>query len=58
MVQGNTEGDTLLINARLRYIPSPGADCYLVINQTLDHGDGWRATDRAVLAKLVWWYGV
>jgi hypothetical protein len=58
MVQGNTEVDALLINARLRYIPSPGADCYLVVNQTLDRSDDWRATDRAVLAKLVWWYGI
>jgi hypothetical protein len=58
VVQGNSEADTLLINARLRYIPTPGADCYLVLNQTLDHGAGWRATDRAVLAKLVWWYGI
>ena len=34
--QWNSDSQETLINLRLRYIPRPGADAYLVLNQALD----------------------
>ena len=54
--QWNSNSDELLINLRVRYIPRPGADAYLVFNQAFDKNGV--STGTSVQAKLVWRYGL
>ena len=54
--QWNSDSEELLINLRLRYIPQPGADAYLVFNQAFNK-DGL-STGTSIQAKLVWRYGL
>jgi hypothetical protein len=53
--QWNSEDDEVIVNFRLNWIPQPGSDLFLVINQLADVGDiGWRTQRTTVLSKLVW----
>ena len=54
--QWNSDSQETLINLRLRYIPRPGADAYLVLNQALDQEGVSLGT--SVQGKLVWRYGL
>jgi hypothetical protein len=54
--QWNSDSEELLINMRLRYIPRPGADAYLVFNQAFDKEGASSGT--SIQAKLVWRYGL
>jgi len=43
------------VNFRLNWIPEPGSDLYLVVNQSADTRDiFWVPTHTAVVSKLVW----
>jgi len=53
--QWNSEDDEFIVNFRLNWIPEPGSDLFLVINQLADSEDGWWNPRRTtVLSKLVW----
>ena len=54
--QWNSQTDETLINLRIRIIPAPGADAYIVLNQGLD-ADGADA-GTSLQGKLVWRFGV
>jgi hypothetical protein len=56
LMQWNSQSEETLINVRLRAIPRPGADAYLVINQAFDKN--WENAGTSVQAKLVWRYGI
>ncbi len=54
-VQWNNEDNVFLMNFRLNYIFTPGANFYFVINQSYDtQRVQWRTTYTTVLAKLIW----
>jgi hypothetical protein len=53
--QWNNEDDEVIVNFRLNWIPQPGSDLFLVINQLADSGDvWWRPRRTTLLSKLVW----
>ena len=53
--QWNNDDNEVLLNFRVNWIPTPGTDFYLVINQGLDTShNSVRATNTTVLTKLVW----
>jgi hypothetical protein len=53
--QWNNDGDEIVVNFRLNWIPAPGSDLFLVINQTADSGETfWSPVCTAVVSKLVW----
>jgi len=53
--QWNDEDEEMRLNFRVNWIPKPGADFYLVINQAVDTSrDRWLAINTTVLTKLVW----
>ncbi|MCG6954499.1 MAG: carbohydrate binding family 9 domain-containing protein, partial [Gemmatimonadetes bacterium] len=53
--QWNNEDDEIIVNFRLNWIPEPGSDLYLVVNQSADTRDiFWVPTHTAVVSKLVW----
>jgi hypothetical protein len=54
--QWNSASENTLVNLRLRYIPRPGADAYLVLNQAWDKS--WTPIGTSIQAKLVWQYGL
>jgi hypothetical protein len=54
--QWNSESEEALINARVRWIPRPGADVYLVLNQAFD--PDWNAAGTSIQAKIAWRYGL
>jgi hypothetical protein len=56
LMQWNSQTEETLINLRLRAIPRPGADAYLVINQAFDKD--WQDAGTSVQGKLVWRYGI
>ncbi|MDP7280620.1 MAG: DUF5916 domain-containing protein, partial [Candidatus Poribacteria bacterium] len=55
-VQWNSESERLSTNLLLNYIYQPGSDFYLVLNQIYNRAQGQRLVDRAILAKLTYWY--
>jgi hypothetical protein len=54
--QWNDEDDQAIVNFRLNWIPAPGSDLFLVINQLADSsGDRlWRPLRTTAVSKLVW----
>jgi len=45
----------VILNFRLNWIPRPGSDLFLVINQQAETWESrWNPTHTAVLTKLVW----
>jgi len=53
--QWNNEDDEVILNFRLNWIPRPGSDLFLVINQQAETWESrWNPTHTAVLTKLVW----
>ena len=53
--QWNNDEETLLVNFRVNWIPTPGTDFYFVVDRTIDtHGGHWESSDTTVLTKLVW----
>ena len=53
--QWNNEDDEVILNFRLNWIPRPGSDLFLVINQIAESGDaGWSPLRTTLLSKLVW----
>ena len=53
--QWNSEDEEFIVNFRLNWIPRPGSDVFLVINQAADSEDaGWNPQRTTVLSKLVW----
>ncbi len=53
--QWNSEDREIIVNFRLNWIPQPGSDLFLVINQSADSGDRfWVPTRTTVVSKLVW----
>ena len=55
-VQWNNESERLSTNLLLNYIYQPGSNFYLVLNQIYNRAQGQRLVDRAILAKLTYWY--
>lgn len=54
-VQWNNEDDEVILNFRLNWIPRPGSDLFLVINEQAETGDAsWTPVQTTVLSKLVW----
>lgn len=52
--QWNTEDGEVILNFRLNWIPRPGSDLFLVINNLTDADGGWSPMRTTVLSKLVW----
>ncbi|MCI0695723.1 carbohydrate binding family 9 domain-containing protein [candidate division KSB1 bacterium] len=53
--QWNNDDDEMLLNFRINWIPKPGTDFFLVINQAVDtQASGWRANNTTLLSKFVW----
>ena len=53
--QWNNEDEEVILNFRLNWIPRPGSDLFLVINQQAETWESrWNSTHTAVLTKLVW----
>lgn len=53
--QWNNEDDEAIVNFRLNWIPTPGSDLFLVINQIADARDrAWSPLRTTLLSKLVW----
>ncbi|MGD2070135.1 MAG: DUF5916 domain-containing protein, partial [Gemmatimonadota bacterium] len=53
--QWNSEDEEFIVNFRLNWIPRPGSDLYLVVNELADSEDvRWRPRRTTVLSKLVW----
>ncbi len=53
--QWNNEDEEVILNFRLNWIPRPGSDLFLVINQQAETWESrWNPTHTAVLTKLVW----
>ena len=53
--QWNNEDEEVILNFRLNWIPRPGSDLFLVINQQADTWDSrWAPTQTTLLSKLVW----
>ena len=53
--QWNNEDEEVILNFRLNWIPRPGSDLFLVINQQADTWESrWAPTRTTLLSKLVW----
>jgi len=53
--QWNNDDDTVLLNFRVNWIPTPGTNLYFVVNRSIDtHGSRWETTETTVLTKFVW----
>lgn len=53
--QWNNDDDEVLVNFRVNWIPTPGANFYFVINQSFTTKDnGWRSKNTTILTKLIW----
>ncbi|MFQ6046281.1 MAG: hypothetical protein ACE5PT_07980, partial [Gemmatimonadales bacterium] len=52
--QWNSEDDEVILNFRLNWIPQPGSDLFLVINQMADVESRWTSRRTTMLSKLVW----
>ena len=53
--QWNNDDDQALFNFRVNWIPRPGTDLFLVINQGVDTGlSRWRSSGTSFASKLVW----
>jgi len=53
--QWNNEGDEILLNYRINWIPKIGSDFYFVINQVIETGNNTlKLTQTTILAKLIW----
>jgi hypothetical protein len=53
--QWNSEDDEAIVNFRLNWIPRPGSDLYLVVNESADTGDRfWVPTRTTLVSKIVW----
>ncbi len=53
--QWNNDNNEVLLNFRVNWIPTPGTNFYFVVNQSFDTSHkGWKATNLAILTKLVW----
>jgi hypothetical protein len=53
--QWNNEDDEGIFNFRLNWIPRPGSDLFVVINQQSETWDSrWNPVQTTVLTKLVW----
>jgi len=53
--QWNNEDEEVILNFRLNWIPRPGSDLFLVVNQQAETWESrWNPTHTAVLTKLVW----
>lgn len=54
-VQWNNDDQLMLLNFRVNWIPTPGTDFYVVINQNVDtHSSDWKITHTTVLTKFIW----
>lgn len=53
--QWNNEDEEVILNFRLNWIPRPGSDLFLVINQQGETWESrWNPTQTTILTKLVW----
>ncbi|MDP2957363.1 MAG: hypothetical protein Q8N53_13140 [Longimicrobiales bacterium] len=53
--QWNSEDEEIIMNFRVNWIPQPGSDVYLVVNQLTDSdGPFWRPLRTTAVTKLVW----
>jgi hypothetical protein len=53
--QWNSEDEEVILNFRLNWIPRPGSDLFVVVNQQSGTRESrWNPTHTAVLTKLVW----
>lgn len=53
--QWNSEDEEVILNFRINWIPRPGSDLFLVINQQAETWESrWNPTQTTVLTKLVW----
>ncbi len=53
--QWNTEGEDILLNLRINWIPKIGTDFYFVINQSISTKDNKFTVQRTtILGKLIW----
>ena len=53
--QWNNEDEEMIFNFRLNWIPRPGSDLFIVINQQAETWDShWNPVQTTVLTKLVW----
>jgi hypothetical protein len=52
--QWNSEDDQAILNFRLNWIPEPGSDLFLVINQQIGTQGSWFSQHTTVLTKLIW----
>jgi hypothetical protein len=53
--QWNDEDDLTIVNFRLNWIPAPGSDVFLVINEQADSRETfWRPLATTAVTKLVW----
>jgi hypothetical protein len=53
--QWNNEDDEAIFNFRLNWIPRPGSDLFIVVNQQAETWDSrWDPVQTTVLTKLVW----
>jgi hypothetical protein len=52
--QWNDEDEEILFNIRVNWIPRPGADLFIVFNQSIDTHSHWEVTKTTVIGKLVW----
>ena len=54
-VQWNNDDQLMLVNFRVNWIPTPGTDFYVVINQNVDtHSSHLNVTHTTVLTKFIW----
>ncbi len=53
--QWNNEDDEAILNLRINWIPQPGSDFYLVVNQEAETAPArWSPRRTALLSKIVW----
>lgn len=53
--QWNTDDQLILLNFRVNWIPTPGTNFYLVLNQGFDTRETrWKTTNTTLLTKLIW----
>jgi len=53
--QWNSEDDEVILNFRLNWIPTPGSDLFIVINQLAEYEDAaWNPVRTTLLNKIVW----
>ena len=52
--QWNTEDREVILNFRLNWIPRPGSDVFIVLNQLADADGRWSTQRTTLLSKIVW----